>query len=422
MRVKTFFGVLAVLAALAAAGFLVLAALDPEGVMELQERFNRVWTHQSEAIEVTPVKALEIQYDMDVDEIWDAGCDPNYDGTVYTWFRDLGRDLWLPYYTDLVTRRAIERAAVCGPEGVIKWLEEGVVTGSTDTGEVHVPAAVLEELPEGDYWLACREIPEGGSFEEGSYLLAYIAVRDHCGFHTEDYRIAPAGDILFDRSGGEGFTFHLANLGDNIVTDVWRLQIAGGMDPYHVPKHLEEGRDYVISGDGASVTLTPEYLDSLTLLYQYHFRFGLGDHSTVSATVDGEPNDVVTLVLTDGPLNDPPEMDGPRTYALSSGEDYTFTLHQGQAFGLWAESCVLKFQGPEGEPLTDAFGSERNWFSLETIRIGPDGTYTIPASVFREAAAQSELGSAYIGLSLQLSSYSWCGYYAWYGYGIEITP
>lgn len=35
--------------------------------------------------------------------------------------------------------------------------------------------------------------------------------------------------------------------------------------------------------------------------------------------------------------------------------------------------------GPEGEPLTDAFGSERNWFSLETIRIGPDGTSTIPA-------------------------------------------
>ncbi len=419
---KTFFKILIVLVGLAAAGFLILAAVDPERAMELQDRFNRAQFQQSEAIEVTPVGTLEVQYDMDVDEIWNVGCDPNYDGTVYTWFRDLGRDLWLPYYTDLVTRRTIERAAVCGPEGVIQWLEAGVITGSTDTGEIHVPAAVLEALPEGDYWLACREIPEGGSFEDGSYLLAYIAVRDQCDFHTEDYRICPVDTVLFDRSRGEGFTFHLANLGDNIVTDVWRLQIAGGADPYHIPKHLEEGVDYVISQDGASVTLTPEYLDSLTLLYQYHFRFGLGDHSVVSATVDGEPNDVVTLILTDGPLGDPPEMDGPRSYSLSSGEDYTFTLHLGQALGLWKEGCTLRFYGPEGEPMLDEFGAERSWFQFETGGIGPDGTYTIPASVFREAAAQSEVESAYIGLSVQMSDYSWSGYYAWYGYSVEITP
>lgn len=140
---KGFFKILIALVCLAVAGFLVLAVVDPERAMELQDRLNRSQMQQSEAIEVTPVRTLEVEYDMAVDEIWDVGCDPNYDGTVYTWFRDLGRDLWLPYYTDLVTRRTIERAAVCGPEGVIKWLEEGVVTGDTDTGEIHVPAGVL---------------------------------------------------------------------------------------------------------------------------------------------------------------------------------------------------------------------------------------------------------------------------------------
>lgn len=247
-------------------------------------------------------------------------------------------------------------------------------------------------------------------------------MRDRCDFHTEDYRICPVDTVLFDRSGGEGFTFHLANLGDNIVTDVWWLQMITTADPYHVPKHLEEGVDYVISEDGASVTLTPEYLDSLTLLYQYHFRFGLGDHSVVSATVDGEPNDVVTLILTDGPLGDPPVVDGPRSYSLSSGEDYTFTLHLGQALGLWKDGCILRFYDSDGEPMLDDAGSERNWFQFETGGIGPDETYTIPASVFREAAAQSELDSAYIGLSIQLSSYGWSGYYAWYGYNLEIVP
>lgn len=289
-------------------------------------------------------------------------------------------------------------------------------------GEVHVPAAVLEELPEGDYWLAYREIPEGGSFEEGSYLLAYIAVRDQCDFHTEDYRICPVDTVIFDRSGGEGFTFHLANLGDNIVTDVWWLQLINTEDPYHVPKHLEEGRDYVISQDGATVTLTPEYLDSLTLLYMYHFRFGLGDHSAVSAAVDGTLGGVTELVLTDGPLGDPPEMDGPRSYSLSSGEDYTFTVHLGQAMGIWRDNCILRFYGPEGEPLLDENGQERNWYSLENVRVGPDGTGTIPVAVFREAAARSELESAYIGLSLQMSDYGWSGYYAWYGYSVEIMP
>lgn len=419
---KTVSKILIALVCLAVAGFLVLAAVDPERAMELQDRLNRSQLRQSEAIEVTPVKTLEIAYDMDVDEIWNASCDPDYDGTVCTWFRDLGRDLWLPYYTDLVDRYTIERAALCGPEGVLQWLEAGVVTGSTDTGEIRVPAAVLEALPEGDYWLAYREIPEGGSFEDGHYLLAYIAVRDRCDFHTEDYRICPADTVLFDRSGGEGFTFHLANLGDNIVTDVWRLQISDTADPYYTPKPLERGRDYVISEDGASVTLTPEYLDSLTLLYMYHFRFGLGDHSVVNTAVDGTPGGVTELILTDGPLGDPPGLDGPRTYSLSSGRDYTFTLHQGQAMGLWGDNCLLYFYGPNGEPLRNEQGGERNWYSLENVRIREDGTGTIPAAVFREAAAQTALESAYVGLSLQMSSYSWSGYYAWYGYGIEITP
>ena len=137
---------------------------------------------------------------------------------------------------------------------------------------------------------------------------------------------------------------------------------------------------------------------------------------------NGDPGGVTELVLTDGPLGDPPEIDGPRTCSLSSGEDYTFTAHQGQAMGIWGDNCILRFYGPEGEPLLDENGQEQNWYSLENVRVGPDGICTIPASVFREAAAQSELESAYIGLSLQMSNYSWSGYYAWYGYGIEITP
>lgn len=414
--------ILIALVCLAVAGFLALAAFQPEKALELQNRLNQASLHRGEALEVTPVRTLETAYGFTVEEIINAGCDSGSDSTVYTWFRDLDRDLWLPLYTDLMTRHTIGKAAVCDREGVVKWLEEGVVTGSTDAGEVCFPAGVFADLPEGDYYLAYQMLPEEGASEPPWYRTVYVAVRDRCDFHTEDYRLAPSGDVLFDRSAGEGFTFHLANLGDNIITDVWYLQLVNTMDPYYIPKHLTEGQDYVLSGDGASVTLTPEYLSSLTLLCQYHFRFGLGDQSTVSTSGDAGKDELMALILTDGPLANPPYVDGPRTWSLSSGEDYPLALEMGRALAIWEDGSILHFYGPEGQPLLDEHGEEKNWFTFRNDSLPADGVYPIPASVFQEAAAQGGSGSVYLGISLQISNYGYAGYYAWYGYSIELTP
>lgn len=415
-----------ILLSLAVCAFLGVAILAPEKGLELQEKLENIVTRRSEAREVSPVRTLEVSYEFNVQEILDKGCDASYRDSVYTWFRDLGRDLWLPFVqTDFNDEQFIYSAggaALCDQTGVVKRFDPGIYRADINTGECVLPAEALADVPEGDYWLALQVIPDE-IIEEVSgpfYTLRYISIHDHCDFHTEDYQTANCFDVLYDRSGGEPLTYHLLNLGDNTVTDVWKLEYSLDIngDISFTQKRLKEGRDYTISGDGAAVTISAEYLASLQNLYGYNFEFGLADHSSLNTAYSGEDGSV--LYLTDGPLPDRPRIDGPMTYSLSSGEDYVFTIHQGQAQQIWATE--LFFHNQEGQRAADDDGSEKNWMINYKIYAREDGSCAIPASLFQEAAAAGYGDSAWIYFIFQVTDFGYSGFYPGSGYNIRILP
>ncbi len=410
---------------LGAIGFLAIAMFAPEKGKELEEKLEDLVNQRAERMEVTPVRELSIEYELplDNDEVmfeeygFEYGFDVNYPDRVYTWFRDLGRDLWLPFYHD-------DRAAEVGDvillnrDGVLKHLKKGEYAGNSFSGEAVLYAEALEELPEGDYWAALL-IRYQDRPEESYYLFRYIGIYEECTFHTEDYDIATGdgGDLLIDRSTGEDFTFHLANLGDNVVTDVWKLENMAGE---YTRKHLKEGEEYIVSEDGASVTLTNEYLNSLQDLYGYWFLFGLGDHSEVSPFEAGSGK-YLTLFFTDGPIADPPYIDGPSRYSLSSGEDYVFTLHLGRAIRILEDNSILTISDEDGMEIRDEEGRAIKVFSLHNDDIRADETYVIPASVFQEAAGQGAK-NCWLGIPFQVTEFAASSYIPYKGMNIELIP
>lgn len=411
------------LISLAAVGFLGIFIFAPEKGVELQDRIADFVTQRSEAIEVSPVRTLEVAYEFDVEEILDQGCNTNYNGKVYTWFRDLNRDLWLPFINDDRIYHVLGDVVICDREGIVKRLE--TCTGDSNTWEFCIPAGALADLPEGDYWVAFRVIPEIEieNFTGPWYELRYISIHDQCTFHTEDYDIAAAlGNRLYDRSTGEGYTFHLLNLGDNIVTDVWKLEYSMTLDGElaFTQKKLTEGKEYALSNHGADVTLTPDYLNSLIPVYGYNFEFGLGDHSSLITEYAGEGGAV--LYLADGPLENMPYIEGPWTYSLSSGKDYAFTIHMGRAIQMWAPLCELIFFDPKGRELLDENGEPISWHTFRADGVRADGTYVIPASVFQEAAAHGTWDSFYLSICFQVSDFSYSGYYPRSGYSVHLAP
>lgn len=411
-----------VLLSLAAAAFLGIAVFAPEKGLELQEKLENAVMQRSEAVEISPVRTLEVAYDFNVQEILDQGCDTGYQDVVYTWFRDLNRDLWVPFEMNGRFAYTPGGAAICNQEGVVKRLEAGACMGGGDFGECGIPAEALADLPEGDYWLALQVVPDE-IIENVSgpwYVLRYVSVHDRCDFHTEDYRVANQFDVLFDRSSGEGFTYHLANLGDNVVQDVWKLEYSLSLseDMTFTQKRLKEGKDYIISPDGASVTITAEYLASLQDLYGYNFEFGLADHSSLNTALSAGEGAV--LYLTDGPVVNAPYIDGPMAHSLSSGQDYAFTLHMGRAQQVWKSE--LFFYDEEGQPAMNPDGTQKNWLPDYSAGLREGETCVVPASVIQEAAAAGYSQHFWLGFSFQVTDFGYSGYYPYSGYSVNLEP
>ena len=415
---------------LAVVGFLAVAMFAPEKGRELETRLENFVNQKSEEIEVSPVRELSIEYELPLEDEnllyteygFEYGVENTWPDKVYTWFRDLGRDLWLPFDTnDAGLRFTVGDVVLIGREGIVKRLSPGEYAGSSDSGEAVIYAPALEDVPQGDYWAALLFSPEHPKepYHMPYYLLRYVGIYDECAFHTEDYdlSVSKASNLLVDRSTGEGFTYHLLNLGDNVVTDVWKLENMMGQ---YTRKHLTKGEDYTVSEDGASVTLTAAYLDSLQNLYGYHFMFGLGDHSEFS-TADTNEWGGTCIYLTDGPVPDLPYVSGPETYSVSSGEDYVLTVHTGRAIQIWENGGGMFFFNAQGPALVNENGDEISVFTVKNDDIREDETCVIPAAVFQEAAERGDEG-CWLGVSFQITDFGASGLYYYRGLNIYLTP
>ena len=367
------------------------ALAEVETFSDLWDMLDAKTMRRSEKQETTPARALKPAYAFPLtEEELELGIEWGRMDMerVYTYFKDIGGDLWLPFVMEQYQRDVAE-IRVCGPEGMVGRLGKDAFAVDLQRGELRVSAGALSALPEGGYWLAARIEPAGGG---GWYEGYYVSLYDQCAFHSTDTGLATGGnrDLLrFDRGGEAGFTFHLFNLGDNRVVDVWQLaeihgmNLAAGLEEEPTRnfsrKRLKPG-DFTVSPDGASVTLRPDYLNGLRTLYPYYFLFGLADHAMVdsSALGDGEG---VGLVLTDGPLADPPYVKGPAAYSLSSGEDYVFTLHLGQALSVYTSEDGSGLWFGQDDGFEDGLG-----YPFYQADIREDETYAVPAQVLREAA------------------------------------
>ena len=376
------------LVTLAVVAFFAIVIFFPEKGLELQTKLEDIVNRRSEVIEVTPVKELSIAYPFPIPM---EDLEHGYDATqiydpVYTWFRDLNRDLWLRFSLDTHDPATAGGVLIVNPDGIVKELTPEDYFGDTRQGQVCIRASALADLPQGDYWFAVLKVPEEEipNYSGPYHLLYYVAVYDECTFHTEDYFVTNSEgfDIVYDRSSGEGYSFHLANLGDNVVTDVWKQEVGISVSR----TNLKKGKDYIVSEDGATVTITPEYLHSLQNFYGYPFLFGLGDHSEVGGW-DDQKMEGQRLYLTDGPLQDPPSVDGERFYSLSSGEDYVLKIHPGRAADTGYQIMGF-FYGDEGPIDPDKDGDARNSLSFLPEDVQPDGTYRVSGDLIREMAAR----------------------------------
>ena len=374
---KWVLGTIPVLLTIGALGAAVYFASNPDAARHLEEKLNSVYDTSAPRLELTSqVQHLEHSYCFPEDTVYPAlpresGAAQQYEDILFTWFRDVDGDLWLPHeYLEAPVEAG--EAFVCTRDGIVKLLEAGVCTVNPARGEIHVPRTVLEDLPEGDYYFGIWIENNGW----GDYYGYALAVRDDASVvRSDQVGIATKGDgleLMFNLDQEEELTFHLYNLGENRITRV----SAGALDSSNrvsdgVPLKEE---DYVIAEDGHSVTFTREYLDSRILLTPYYYAFELGDGTKVTTYED--PTAQMGLVFYDDSC-DLPYASGPSFYSLSSGEDYVFTLHLGDAglyespeCGLWVEPSY---------PLQ---------FVRENIR--EDETYVIPASVMQEAAKTVE--------------------------------
>lgn len=398
---------------LACIAFLAIAMFKPQLGEEIQTKLEDIYHRRSEVIEVSPVRSLEIAYDFPLtdEEALDYWIDPTAPDTVFTWFRDLGRDLWLPFPLNQQDHFTVGKVFLVTRDGIFRQLGPGEFEGDSNVGEAVIFASALKDVPGGDYWVVLQMTPDEmrEPYHMPCYILRYVGIYDTCTFHTEDYRVVTGGDgggILMDRSKGEEFPFHLANLGDNIVTDVWKLEYTP--DGGFTRAHLTGGKDYILSDSGATVTLTPEYLNSLATLYQYPFLFGLGDHSEVYTDGADAATDVgVTLVLTDGPLGDPPCMTGPETYSLSSGGDCVLRIYTGRAEGIWE---IVAYPNDDSGPIR-----------LDLNEVRSDGTLVIPAGMMREMAGRGA-DCVYFDTLFQVTNYGLAGYYRNSGFNVFFEP
>lgn len=398
---------------LACIAFLAIVMINPQLGEQLQTKLEDIYHQRSEVIEVSPVRSLEIAYDFPLtdEQVLDYWIEPAAPDTVFTWFRDLDRDLWLPFMLNQEDHFTVGKVFLVARDGVFRQLEQGEFEGDSNVGDAVIFASALKDVPEGDYWVALQVTPDElrEPYHMPWYVLQYVGIYDTCAFHTEDYRVVTGGEgggILLDRSKGEGFPFHLANLGDNIVTDVWKLEFT--LDGGFTRAHLTEGKDYVLSDSGATVVLTPEYLNSLATLYQYPFLFGLGDHSEVYTAGTDAASDVgVTLVLSDGPLVDAPYMAGPETYSLSSGEDCTLRIYTGRAEGIWE---IVAYPNDDSAPIR-----------LDLNEVRPDGTLVIPAGMMREMAGRGA-DCVYFDTLFEVTNYGLAGYYKNSGFNVFFEP
>lgn len=413
---KTLTRIVVTVLSLICIAFLAIVMFKPQLGKELQTKLEDIYHRRSEVIEVSPVRSLEIAYDFplaeeEAIEAFGYWVDPVAPDTVFTWFRDLGRDLWLPFMFNQEDHHTVGKLFLVSRDGSFRQLEPGEFEGDSNTGDAVIFASALKDVPEGDYWAAVQLTPD--EFREPYhmpwYVLRYVGIYDTCTFHTEDYRVVTGGEgggILTDRSRGEEFSFHLANLGDNIVTDVWKLEFT--LDNDFTRAHLTEGKDYTLSDGGATVSLTPEYLNSLATLYRYPFLFGLGDHSEVyTAGENAACDDDVVLVLSDGPLVDPPRMTGPETYSLSSGEDCVLRIYTGRAEGIWS---IMAYPDDGSEPVR-----------LDLTYKVQDGTLTIPAGLMREMAGRGA-DCVYFDTLFEITNYGLAGYYKNSGFNVFFEP
>ena len=393
-KVLAALGGLLALGALAAVFYL---GLHPEEHGALLERIDSLVLGRGEKLEVSPARTPEIAFPLPFTEA-DTGTylDMTYGETVFTYFQDLGGDLWLPLRVERPAEPAAVSAVFHGPEGSAEPLDAGACAGDVALGQLRVSGETMAALPEGDYWLAVRCAAGGHDWVQPYYL----SVHSRCTFHSPDRGIATGADsdtVLHDRTSGGGFAFHLYNLGDDRVTDVWRLEetlnVNGDGRRNFSRKKLSPDQ-FTVSPGGATVTLSQDYLDSLFPLQPYYYDFGLGDYASVDATA--RRGDGVALVVTDGPLADAPAVEGPDTYSLSSGQDYVFTLHPGMARQLYAPGTGLLFHSPEGVP-ENAYSMS---FTLDGL--GPDETCVIPAALLREGARRGNADFSVI-VTFQLS-------------------
>ena len=383
--VKWILGMIPVVLIVAALGGAVYLGLYPEKGEELralaEEKLGDKipFFKKAPTLELTTeVKQPEMSYDLPKDLIEpslgvvlsDAPSE-----TVYTWFRDVDGDLWLPC-PNMGYDAWSEDSFVGGQQGILKRMDAGVCALDPARGEIYVPREVLDALPLGDYWLGFHLFTCGEEY----YLPFAVCVRDESTFRSPQVGLATRGQnncILYDADAGGDLTFHLYNLGENRITQLSTLNRPPLAEVYSAAPLSEE--DYVISADGHSVTLTEEYLQSRIMRTNYYFRIELGDGTGVD-TIPGSEWEVY-LVPHEGDY-DLPYLRGPYTYSASAGGDYVLEFHLGDA--------VTADFGYMGIDFALPGGVMENRFDLtfDPQDIREDGTYVIPASVFQEAIAR----------------------------------
>lgn len=401
--VKWILGMIPVVLIVAALGGAVYLGLNPEKGEELrvlaEEKLGdkMPFFKKAPTLELSAeVKQPEMSYDLPKDLIEpslgivlsDAPSE-----TVYTWFRDVDGDLWLPC-PNMGADAWGEDSFVAGQQGILKRMDAGVCVLDPARGEICVPREVLDELVLGDYWLGFRLFASGEEY----YLPFAVCVRDESVFRSPQVGLATRGinnGILYDAGAGGDLTFHLYNLGENRITQLSTLNRPPLAEAYS-PSPLSGG-DYVISEDGHSVTLTEEYLQSRIMRTNYYFRFELGDGTWVDTTPGSEWE--VYLVPYEGDY-DMPYLRGPYTYSASAGGDYVLEFHMGDAVTADFGDAGIDFALPGG------IMENRFDLTFDPENIREDGTYVIPASVFQDAIAR---GCDYylVSQSFYVSSTGW---------------
>lgn len=363
--VSRMFTALLIIILFGAIGFMFYASSHPD-VKEKAEALMR----GRDKLETAEIRDLSPSYECPVtEEEMGFGIISESD-RVYTYFKDVNTDLWLPLDFGRM-KLAVGKGILYNQNGVVKEIAKEGMQCWRERKEFMISEAAMKEIEPGEYYLALETwVTEGDGYW---YTMFNIRVEDECTYRSSDIGVATcSGRVYFyDKSTDkEGYTFHVYNLGDNRIVEVCLMEFAPFMEKLNFNRKKLDESYYEISEDGASVTLKQEYLQSL-LSGPYAYGLELGD--------GGEINQAQTtscLCVLDGPY-DEPYVEGPERYNVSSGEDYIFTWHLGSASSVDPDTAGLSF-------MKDGEREAGRVLVFENEGLREDESYVIPAEVLRE--------------------------------------